>query len=180
MANESKPLAQMNIKNCGVNGLQAIKEEKQVFLVRIFGEANEAKTKLNRANDPYTYLIGNFKAKNNKGERFHSDTLFLPATIQEKVEAELKSAGGNPVEFGYDIHTTPDTKSSVGYRYAATSIRKTAATDRLAAMEAELDGTPMPGEEQKPAEPAPAPAPPVAEPPAPVAAAAPAPPKKKP
>ncbi len=144
------PLAQLTIKAAGCDPKDAIRQNKSIFMLRIFGEATAAKTKEARSGDAYTYLIGIFRAERPaKGEEkesqvFESEKLFLPSGIQEKIEAQL-SGTGKPVQFGYDIFSTPDEKVSVGYRYAAAAVIETAASDRLSVMANELTSKPLPG-----------------------------------
>jgi hypothetical protein len=149
---ESKtiPIAQMTIKTVGCDPKDAIRQDKQVYMCRIFGEATAAKTKESRNGDAYTYLLGVFRAERPpRGEeegiqRYESDKLFLPSGIQEKIESQL-AATSKPVQFGYDLYSTPDSKVSVGYRYAAAHCVETAASDRLAVLAKELEGKPLPG-----------------------------------
>ena len=148
------PIAQMTIKTVGCAPKDAIRQDKQVFMCRIYGEATSAKTKEARSGDAYTYLIGIFRAERpSKGDAetavgpvcvFESEKLFLPSGIQEKIESQL-TATGKPVQFGYDIYSTPDSQVTVGYRYAAAAVVETAASDRLAVMAAELVAKPLPG-----------------------------------
>ena len=149
-------LPQMTIKNCGADPKDAIRQNKQVFCCRIFGEATAAKTKEARNGDAYTYLIGTFRAqrpatpqeKKDTGSDivvYDSEKLFLPGGIQEKIESQLTASQGKPVQFGYDIFSTPDSNVSVGYRYAASSVVETAQSDRLQAMESEAAKKPLPG-----------------------------------
>lgn len=152
---KKQPLSQMTIKNCGCDPRQAIRDGKQVFMIRIFGEATASKTKEARNGDEYTYLIGSFRGvrpsltpqeKADFGAEviFESDKLFLPSTLQEKIEATLATSK-NAVQFGYDIYSTPDKDVTVGYRYAAAAIVDTQATDRLDAMAESLTAKALPG-----------------------------------
>jgi len=132
------PLAQMTLKACGCNPKEAIKQEKQVFMAKVFGEASEVKTKTARSGDPYSYLIGEFRAINGEKLGFESNKLFLPGGIFEQVEATLNAANGKSVQFAYDIYSVPDEKSSVGYRYSAKQLIKTEASTRLDELTSEL------------------------------------------
>jgi hypothetical protein len=148
------PIAQMTIKTLGCDPKDAIRQEKQVFMCRIYGEATSAKTKEARSGDAYTYLIGIFRgerpsksdAEKAEGpvQSYESEKLFLPSSFQEKIESQL-TATGKPVQFGYDIYSTPDANVTVGYRYAAAAVVETAASDRLAVMASELLSKPLPG-----------------------------------
>jgi hypothetical protein len=145
-------LPAMNIKNCGADPKDAIRIGKQVFMCRIYGEANDSVTKENRkTGDPYSYLVGEFRAVNAKGEQFESEKLYLPNAVQEKVQGLLKTSGGAPVRFGYDFFSTPSETASTGYQYAASVIVKTEATDRLAEMAKEMDAKPLPASTVVPA-----------------------------
>jgi hypothetical protein len=129
---EFLPLAQMTLKAMGCNPKEAIKQEKQVLMGRVFGEASEVKTKTARSGDPYSYLIGEFRSYEGVTKSgFESNKLFLPGGIFEQIEATLNASGGKSVQFAYDIYSVPDEKSSVGYRYSAKQLMKTEASTRL-------------------------------------------------
>lgn len=132
-------IAQMTIKKVNADPKDAIRQSKQVFLCRIFGEATDVVVKEARTGDMYSYLIGEFRAQNAIGERFESSKLFLPGSLQEGLVGQLKAADGKSVQFGFDIFANPDEKSSVGYAYAAKQVVKTATTDRLEEMSNALD-----------------------------------------
>jgi len=138
---EFLPLTQMNLKACGCNPKEAIKQSKAVFMARVFGEAQDVKTKTARSGDPYSYLVGDFRAINGDKLGFEANKLFLPGGIFEQIEVTLKSANGKPVQFGYDIFSVPDEKSSVGYRYSAKQLMKTEASNRLEELTKELKAT---------------------------------------
>ena len=131
---EYLPLAQMTIKAIGCNPKEAIKQGKQVFMAKIFGEASEVKTKTARSGDPYSYLLGDFRAVNGEGLGFEASKLFLPGGIFEQIEAALNQNKGSSVQFGYDIYSILDEKSSVGYRYSAKQLMKTEASTRMEEM----------------------------------------------
>src|ERR1035437_6072186 len=57
------PIAQMTVKTLGCDPKDAIRQERQVFMCRIYGEATSAKTKEARSGDAYTYLIGIFRGE---------------------------------------------------------------------------------------------------------------------
>lgn len=137
------PLGDMSIKKLGVSALDAVRQGKQVYLCRIFGEAVDFKIKDAKSGDPYTYLIGDFRAVNSAGAKFESTKLFLPGRLLEEIEGALKSTG-NPVEFGYDIYSTPDASSSTGYKYAAKALIKTESSDRVAKLAAAVMAKPLP------------------------------------
>ena len=137
---EFLPLAQMTLKACGCNPKEAIKQEKQVFMAKIFGEASAVKTKVARSGDPYSYLMGEFRAVNGEKLGFEANKLFLPGGIFEQVEAAVNASDGKPVQFGYDIYSIPDEKSSVGYRYSAKMLLKTEASNRLDELTKQVKG----------------------------------------
>lgn len=141
---EWSPLPQMNIKKCGGDPKQAIRDGKQTFMCRIYGEATDVKTKEARSGDAYTYLVGAFRGIGPDGTKYESDKLFLPGGIQESVEASYKAGGEKPVTFAYDIFANEDKDSSVGYRYAAKALMKTEASSRLDAMSQEIGGKALP------------------------------------
>lgn len=150
MSNENtpaaaEPLAQMSVKDCGMDPKEAVRKRATVFMVRIFGEASAMKTKTARSGDAYSYFIGNFGAINANGKEFVSDKLFLPGSIAEKLEVQLSGSNGAPVEFGYDIYSTEDTKATAGFRYASKTVIETAVTNRLEQMSKELATKPLPG-----------------------------------
>lgn len=142
MAKQLTALTKMGITYMQMTGKEAVKQGKSVFMCRIYGEATDSKTKEDRTGRPYTYLIGQFRGVNNKGEEFESEKLFLPDGIMEKVLSQLAQAEGAPVKFGYDITSAVNDKSSVGYNYVATTIIKTETSDRLKDMEASLPALP--------------------------------------
>jgi hypothetical protein len=144
---EWQPLGDMSIKKLGCDAKDAIRANNgkggNVYMCRIFGEAVEYKTKEGKSGDMYNYLIGDFRGVNAKGEKFESTKLFLPGRLLEEVESALKSSG-QPVEFGYDIFSTVDDSSSVGYKYAVKAVVKTEASDRVEKMAALVMAKPMP------------------------------------
>ncbi len=111
---------------------------------RCYGEAMDVKVKTARSGDPYTYLLGEFRFINAKGEGFESSKLFLPGTILEPLEAQIKGADGAPVQFAYDIFANPDDKITVGFRYAIKQLVKAEASNRLEALAASVDEQPVP------------------------------------
>lgn len=131
---EFLPLAQMTLKAMDCDPKEAIRQRKPVFMAKIFGEAQEVKTKMGKSGDPYSYLIGDFRGWNSNGEGFESNKLQLPKSIQEIPEAALNSSDGKAVTFGYEIYSVEDAKSPVGYKYAAKTLVKTEAQDRLEAL----------------------------------------------
>ena len=137
---EYTPLAQMTIKKMGGDPKEAIRQGKQVFVCRIYGEAVSLKTKEAKNGDMYSFLIGQFRGETPTGF-YESEKLFLPGSLQDNVEAAL--ANGTPVQFGYDVFSTPD-DNSVGYRYAAKAIIKTEAADRIVKLSESLAGSPLP------------------------------------
>lgn len=145
-----QPLAQMTVKATGADARDCIRQNKQVFLVRIYGEATAVKTKESRAGDAYSYLIGMFRAvRPAKGDEktdqvFEAEKLFLPGAIQEKLEALISTGGNKPVQFGYDLFATPDSNVTAGYRYAAASIIESQATDRLKTISETLTSKALP------------------------------------
>jgi len=138
------PIAQLTIKAIGGDGKKAIKDEKQVYMGRIYGEVSEIKIKEARSGETYKLILGEFRGVNAAGEGFESNKLMLPGTLLEQLEAKLKTADGNAIKFGYDIFSNPDEKSTIGYSYAYKQIIKTEAHDRLQAMTAEVSAAPMP------------------------------------
>lgn len=140
---EWTPLGDMSLKKIGAVALDAVRQNVAVFMGRVFGEATDAKQKEGKGGDIYTYLIGDFRAINGKGEKFESTKLFLPGRMMEEIESILKSTGA-PVEFGFDIFSTPDASSSTGYKYAAKQLVKTEANDRVNKLAGSLIGKPLP------------------------------------
>lgn len=141
---EYTPIPEMNVKKLGADAKDAVRLDKTVYMCRIYGEASQVKSKEARSGDMYSYLIGQFRGINAKGEKFESEKLFLPGGIMEAVESALSIADGKPVQFGYDIFSVVDEKSSVGYRYSAKTLIKSEATDRLTAMSKDLEGIKQP------------------------------------
>lgn len=141
---EVTPLAEMTIKALGGNAKEAVKQSKAVFMARVFGEVSGTKTKERRDGSMYTIMLGMFRGVDGAGKMFESERLILPGGIQEALESATKTSEGKPVKFGYDIFSTPDDKSSVGYKYAAKTIIKTESHDRIAALAESLNGAPLP------------------------------------
>lgn len=144
-------LGQMTFKACGWEPKRAIKEEKKVYLGRVFGEAASYKTKEARNGDTYNYLIGEFRATGlNEGKPcfYESGKLFLPTGAMEQVEAALKTANGGAVKFAYDVFVAPDDKVTIGYRYGFKTLIKTEASNRLADLTADMNDIAAPEEEK--------------------------------
>lgn len=127
---EWAPLPQMTFKKMGCDPKDAVRKEQSVYMCRVFGEASDMKTKEAKNGDLYSYLVGEFRGISSEGKKFEAQKLFLPGGILEQIEAALKAANGKPVQFGYDVYATPD-DNSVGYRYAAKTLLKSEASDRL-------------------------------------------------
>src|SRR5438105_3433746 len=100
---EYSPVAQITMAKIGCKPKEAIKQDKTVFMCRVFGEAVQLKTKEARSGDMYSYLLGEFRAVNSDGAKFETEKLFLPGGILESIETALKSSGDKPVQFAYDI-----------------------------------------------------------------------------
>jgi len=141
---ESTPLAGMTMKKMGCDPKEAIRQKGPVFMARIYGEAAALKTKESKSGDVYSYLIGTFAAITAGGEKYVADKLFLPGGLLENIEAALAAADTHAVQFGYDIFAQPD-DGPIGYRYAAKTVIKSEAADRLKAMEDSLVAKPLPG-----------------------------------
>jgi hypothetical protein len=142
---EYTPLPQINLKKIGCQPKQAVRLDKPVYMARIYGECTSVKTKDGRNGDPYSYLVGMFRAVTPDGKKWETEKLFLPGGIMEAVESQWESGGKKPVQFGYDILAVPD-DNSVGYRYSAKSLIKTESSDRLAGMSSSLESAKMPKE----------------------------------
>jgi len=145
-----EPMSKMSIKKMGCDAKEAIRQGKAVFMCRIYGEANDKKDKENRSGDLYSYLLGTFRAETWEGKLFESETLFLPGTLMEVVEAQLKRSSGAGVQFGWDIFSEPDASTTIGYRYAAKTVVKPEVSERLAALANAVDQIPIPGEKKAP------------------------------
>lgn len=137
------PLGQFTMKTIGCTPKEAIKQGKAVFMARIYGEASAVKTKEAKNGDLYSYFVGEFRAINATGAKFESTKLFLPGSIFEIIEAELKAGDGKPVQFGYDVFSSP-AENTIGYQYVSKPIVKTAASDRLSMMEKAINDKAMP------------------------------------
>jgi hypothetical protein len=140
---EMEPIGEMTLKAMGCNAKEAVKQDKSVFMARIFGEVAGVKVKERRSGDTYSILLGQFRGETAE-KRFESERLILPGYIHDTVTAQLESAQGKAVKFGYDIFSTPDDKSTTGYKFAAKTIIKTEASDRLAEMSGEIESKPLP------------------------------------
>lgn len=142
-APEWSPVTQMTLKGIGCLPKEAIKQEKTVFMARLYGEAAAIKTKEAKNGDVYSYFIGEFRAENGVGKRFESCKLFLPGSIFEEIEAALKAAGDKAVVFAYDIFASPS-DNTIGYQYAAKKVMKAATSDRLSQLQSQVDQKAIP------------------------------------
>jgi hypothetical protein len=145
---EYQPLADMTMKKMGCDPKDAIRANDgkggNVYMCRIFGEATEAKKKEAKGGNVYTYLMGVFRGVTPTGAKFESTKLFLPGRLIEEIESALKASNGGAVTFGYDIYSTVDADSSVGYKYAAQSLVKTEAQDRVKELSKNIEAKPLP------------------------------------
>jgi hypothetical protein len=139
-----EPIAKMSMKKMGCDAKEAIKQDRAVFMARIYGEAASIKTKENRSGDVYSYLVGSFRAQTFEGNAFESEILYLPGTLMEVIEAQLKSADGGAVQFGWDIFSTPDRETTIGYKYAAKTVVKPEVSERLAQLTRDVQDKPLP------------------------------------
>lgn len=144
-----EPIATMSVKKMGCDARDAIKAEGAVYMCRIYGEAVDMKTKESRNGDPYSYFVGTFRAITAEGKAFESEKLFLPGTLAETIEAQLKTSDGAGVQFGWDLFATPDDSLSIGYRYAAKTLLKPEVTERLSALTKAVENMPQVTTEKK-------------------------------
>jgi len=154
-AGEYEPMAQMTFKKMGCDAKDAIRAGKNVFMCRVFGEAADIKVKEAKGGDTYSYLIGEFRAETAAGKLFESGKLFLPGSIMETVEAQLKTVeDGKGVQFAFDVFSQPDDDVTIGYKYAVRQLIKPESSDRLIEMGKQLATKALPKSEPIPNKPA--------------------------
>jgi hypothetical protein len=171
-------LKQLTIKTIGCEPRAAAKQNRQFFLCRIFGEANHSRTKEGKNGDPYSLLIGAFRAEcplppappqaelpgmpdtppPATSKAFDSDTLLLPGGLEGQIEKLLKSSGGKPVQFGYDVFSIPAPANVSGFTYHAVEVITPVTSDHLTAIANTVAKVPLPSNNPAPA---PAPEPPL-------------------
>src|SRR5271154_5498911 len=100
---ELETIQKMSFKAMGCDAKDAIRQDKNVYMCRVYGEATEIKSREARNGDIYSYLLGDFRAETGAGKRFESSKLFLPGSLLELVESSLKAADGKPVSFAFDV-----------------------------------------------------------------------------
>ncbi len=144
-ASEVTSLRNLTIAGMGAKPKACINNgNKPVYMGRIFGVVNDIKYKEDKNNKLQAQFVGSFQGVNADGEVFESERLYLPGTIAEGVEGQHKSAGGAPVQFGFDIVAMESDKSPVGYAYSVKALIKTEASDKLAEMANAMAEIPLP------------------------------------
>jgi len=176
-------LKQLNIKAIGCDPKRIVKQTGgTLFLARIFGEATAAKIKPGKSGDPFAVLVGGFRAivpapaqlpleGTPPDACFESDTIILPAGLDDPITNLLRANKGKGVLFAYDVSAVKDPASPLGYSYSAALLVKPRLADNVTALTASLSAVPYPSILPKP-EATDGPAagsPPVAAPPAPAA-----------
>ncbi len=139
-------LPQITPKGIGSDAREAIRQNQPVFLFRVYGEATAVKIKESKSGDPYTYLLGAFRAiapqKDATVSNFQSERLYLPSSLQDRIESQVALARKSPVKFAYDVFSTPDRDVTSGYRYTYQSLMDAAPTDRVSEIGAALGELP--------------------------------------
>lgn len=144
----------INQKTGGVNPREAVKQSKSIYMGRVFGVTTDVKHFEDKAGDPKTYFVGEFRFIAPDGAQSESEKLYMFKALEEKMESVFKSGGEKAVEFGYDIFAAPDDKAGTGYVYQAKTLLATATSDRLGKLTSQLAETAMPGVETESAKPA--------------------------
>jgi len=127
-------LPRMTVKNIGGKPRKVSEEVPQVYIGRIWGEANGSKIKELSSGDPMTIFVGDFRATNMDGDKFECNRMSLPESISESLEAALAVSAGKPVAFAFDLYANFSANSPVGYGYAVKSLVKTEASNRVEEM----------------------------------------------
>ena len=143
--NDVLTVKHLNSKTGGRNPKEAVKTEKPIFMMRIYGIINSVKTFEDRNNDVKTAFLGDFRGVGHDGKQYESDKCYLFKSLEEKMVSVHKASGEKPVEFGYDISAVPDDKSNTGYVYQAKAILQTATSDRLAKLNETMSQHAIPG-----------------------------------
>jgi hypothetical protein len=136
--NHYTEIGSMSIKLVGCTPELAARNKQKAFQCRVWGEADMVKTRLNKAGEPFSYVLGDFRAVNQDNAGFKSQKLFLPEGIIDALQIATKRSNGQSVRFGYDIFAIPDSGSSVGYVYEAVALLDPAPADRLKDMNKQL------------------------------------------
>lgn len=142
------PLRAIDIKATGADPRDCIRNRATTFMCRLYGTLQDVKsTPDKRDPEKLTYtFIGDFRAMNATGKEFESERMYLPSQLRDKMIAELKTAQGNAVDFGFDVFAEEAPKSATGYAFVQRSlIENSVVADRLAVMESKLVDVPLPG-----------------------------------
>lgn len=138
---ESTTLRDLSLKSMGSEGKLAVKEEKRVFMGRLYGEVLTMKTAEDKRGKVFTFFMGDFAGVNPKGENFTSSKLFLPGGYSDTIEAMMVKANGGAVQFGIDVWSEP-AKTTLGFQYVVKPILQTEAIPRAQEILAKLPALP--------------------------------------
>lgn len=150
---EYTPVKSINQKSAGIDPKDAIRTKAPVKMVTIFGVVTSVKLfEDKRSGDLKTKFIGEFRATSPDGTKgYQSDVLYCFRALEEKLSSVHAAGDNKPVEFAYEIVASPDDKSATGYGYAAKTLIATASSDRLNAIEAQLQKLAAPAAPESPA-----------------------------
>lgn len=121
MTEEIKQVKTLSTKTLGFNAKEIRKlvdgkNNEKIFLARIGGVVRDV-IKGESAHGEYTMFKGIFFAVNNKGERYGSDSAFLPSNVTKKV-AEGFTPGVIEIDLPpVDIFAVETDKNASGYAY---------------------------------------------------------------
>lgn len=138
------PLRSLNVAAIGGKPKLCVNSGKPIFVGRIYGEVTDVKHKEDRNGKLQAQFVGEFVGVGPDGSVFSSGRLYLPGTISEGLEGQLKTSDGKPVRFAYDLVAVEAEKSPVGYVYSMKTLIKTEASDRIAEMTAEMNAITLP------------------------------------
>lgn len=146
--NEPTNVRTLTLTECGVDGKDAIRERKSVFMARLIGVINEvaAKEAHGRA---FEVCFGEFRGINPAGAVFESDKMIFPGGTGESImaAARIANAKGEALQFAIDVFSTPDAqgkKSPLGYGYVAKNLIDTRSKSQLQEIAVQLNKSPMP------------------------------------
>ncbi len=150
-------ISKLSVKTIGCNPKKAAAMDDvpggpapSVALCKVYGIASGIKhTEDTRDGKIYTALIGDFEAINlQDGKIYRSGKLYLPAGIQEVIEAPLQAAADHDppqsiaIRFGFELSSVKS-GNPIGYSYQARPLVKPAADDPLMELRQALSGAPQ-------------------------------------
>ena len=126
-----------------------MKEKEKRALVRVYGIVNSHDLGSTQYGD-FLRFKGNFEAVDlATGDVYRSGQAILPQVAEDLLHAALVAAGGESVQFGFELGIKESKNSKTGYELTASPLIKESPNDPLALMREQI-GLPAPEAPKEP------------------------------